>query len=269
RDVHGYIYHEEGGSLIILSRIVIFSILNLLAIIPKSLGRAVNLASIKPVSHELNSSLNQFKKSIRYNYYGVILFCLLSLFVYIFIHNIIDLFFVKQDWINDTIPLDIQTSIPFPHSINITYIDVIKKFITNAFVISIFGLAAINFSINSRIFIIFNFGRNISLFLSIIVVFILSYGIASYFLGVYLQSVFPGLIGFSLAQLIYGTLSLIITTSFYFKIVGKLLNINLDNLSIERLEPLRKQKNIFKYLRERKSKLDICLCQDKEINSDS
>ncbi|MGL5617873.1 MAG: hypothetical protein ACRCWU_02315 [Metamycoplasmataceae bacterium] len=259
REVHGYIYHEDGGSLIILSRIIIFSLLNLLAIIPKSLGRAVNLASIKPISDKLSSSLNQFKKSIKYNFYGIIVFCALSFLLYIFIHNIIDLFFSEQDWTKEIIPLDIQSSIPFPHSFNITYFDIIKKFISNAFVISLFAFAAINFSINLRIFIIFNFGRNLSLFISIIIVFILSYGIASYFLGVYFQSIFTGFVGFSLAQLIYGILSLIITTSFYFKIVAKLLKKNLEELSIKPLESFWSHKNIYKYLYERKLKLNICL----------
>ncbi|MGL5732706.1 MAG: hypothetical protein ACRCXE_01375 [Metamycoplasmataceae bacterium] len=269
REVHGYIYHEDGGSLIILSRIIIFSLLNLLATIPKSLGRAVNLASVKPISDKLYSSLNQFKKSLKYNFYGLIVFCFLSLLVYIFIHNITDAFFYEQDWTKQTIPLDVQSSIPFPHSADITYFDVIKKFISNAFVISLFAFAAINFSINLRIFIIFNFGRNLSLFLSIIVVFILSYGIISYFLGVYLQSVFPGFIGFSLAQLSYGILSLIITTSFYFKIVGKLLNKNLEEMSLEKLAPFWSHKNILKYFNERKLKLNICLNSKHEMNSSS
>ncbi|MGL5591109.1 MAG: hypothetical protein ACRDCH_03520 [Metamycoplasmataceae bacterium] len=268
-EVHSYIYHEDGGSLIILSRIIIFSLLNLLAIIPKSLGRAVNLASVKSISYELNSSLTQFKKSLKYNFYGLIVFLIISLLIFIFINNITDSLFSKQEWTGEIIPLDIQATIPFPHNVNITYIDVIKKFTSNSFLISLFAFAAINFSINLRIFITFNFGRNLNLFFSIITVFILSYGIASYFLGVYLQAELPGFIGFSIAQLIYGTLSLIITTSFYFKIVGKLLNKNLAKMSIETLKPFWSHKNIFKYLRERKIKLDICLNSNNEVNCDS
>ncbi|MGL5592017.1 MAG: hypothetical protein ACRDCJ_01515 [Metamycoplasmataceae bacterium] len=268
-EVHSYIYHEGGGSLIILSRIIIFSLLNLLAIIPKSLGRAVNLASVKPISYELNSSLTQFKKSLKYNFYGLIVFLIISLLIFIFIDNITESLFLKQEWTREIIPLDIQATIPFPHNVNITYIDVIKKFTSNAFLISLFAFAAINFSINLRIFITFNFGRNLNLFFSIITVFILSYGIASYFLGVYLQAALPGFIGFSIAQLTYGILSLIITTSFYFKIVGKLLKKNLAKMSIETLKPFWSHKNIFKYLRERKNKLDICLNSKNDINYDS
>lgn len=259
RKIHSYIYFQDGESLIILSRIIIFSILNILVIIPKSLGRAVNLSSVKPISEDLSSSMVQFRKSVNYNLHGIIFFSALSLVIYFFINNIVDTFFLEQTWTKQIIPWEQQASIPFAHSSNITYLEVIKKFISNAFLVSVFAQALINFSINLRIFTYFNFGRSIRLFIAIILIFVLSYGLGSYFLGVYLQSVFPGMIGFSLAQLIYGTLSLILTIAYYFKIVGKLLNKNLENLSEEKLDSFWKYKNIFKYWRDRKLKIKICL----------
>ncbi|MGL6125320.1 MAG: hypothetical protein ACRC1F_02395 [Metamycoplasmataceae bacterium] len=258
REVHSYLFFENGESLIILSRIIIFSILNLLVIVPKSIGRAVNLSSTKPIKGNLTSSLDQFRVSNKYNVYGTAFFLAASFIIYIFISNIVDSLFLEQTWTKEIIPLENQSSIPFPHNPNITYLEVIKKFVLDGFLISIFAQATINFGINLRIFTNFNFGGSIYLFSSIIFSFVLSYGLGSYFLGVHLQSFLPGMIGFSLTQLIYGVMSISLTTFYYFRILGKLLNENLENLSEEKLEKFWSHKNIFKYLSDRKTKIRVC-----------
>ncbi len=255
---NNYIYYKDGESLVIISRIIIFSILNMLVIIPKSLGRAINLSSTKPNKDNLNLAMNQFKTSRKYNFYGMLIFLFINFIIFFLINQITDVIFKHQVWTNDKISEHLNT-IPFPHNENITYLDVIKKFIWDGFIITVFAEAVINFTINIRIFIFFNLEKNIPLFILTVVMFFISYSFGGYFFGYYFQSHFPGVIGFALAQLIYGAVSFILNTFFYFKITNKRINTKLEKLNIEKLKPFLKYKNSFNYFKDRKTKMTLCL----------
>ncbi|MDK2819271.1 MAG: hypothetical protein KFW07_00385, partial [Mycoplasmataceae bacterium] len=253
-----YLFSDNGESLIIISRIIIFSIINLLVIIPKSLGRAINLSSEKPKSGDYKLSQRQFYIGQKYNFNGALLFLAFNLCIFFSLNGLVDFIFKTQTWTREIIPIEKQQSIPFNHNIDISYLDVIKKFVWNGFIISAIAQTIINFSINFRVLMFFNFQKSISLFLITIIFFFISYGLFSYFLGVYLQTIFPGMIGFFLSQIIYGFLSLLSVYVYYLIISRRYLNVYLKQIYEDELRPLYQYNNFLHYYIDKRIKIKTC-----------
>lgn len=253
-----YLFSNNGESLIIISRIIILSIVNLLVIIPKSLGRALNLSFEKPRNGDYNLSQKQFNIGQKYNFSGTLMFLLFNLCIFFTLNELVEFIFKTQTWTQEIISPEKQESIPFKHDSNISYLDIIKKFVWNGFIISAIAQSIINFAINFRVLLFLNFKTSISLFIITIFSFFLSYGFFSYFLGVYFQTTFPGMIGFLLSQIIYGFLSLLCVCIYYSIISRNHLNTCLRKINEEELIPLYKYNNFIRYYIDKKNKVKIC-----------
>ncbi|MGL4617281.1 MAG: hypothetical protein ACRCUM_03500 [Mycoplasmoidaceae bacterium] len=253
-----YLYTTDGEYLIIMSRIVIYSIINLLITIPRSMGRAINLYYDQPKLN-LKKSEKQFKESIILSIKVTIIFLLVGLIISTFIIYLVDFIFNNQGWSQQIIPSYIANTIPFPHGENIKYIDIIKKFIYEGFLLSLTAQTIQSMAINTRNAVFYNFKRKLRLFWIILLNFFIIEGILSYFLGVVMQKELPGMIGFSIAQIINASAALITILIGVCYCKNKLMNDILKSNNKDTLSPIYKSKSIKEYILERKKKRLICL----------
>ncbi|MGL5640555.1 MAG: hypothetical protein ACRDCD_02815 [Mycoplasmoidaceae bacterium] len=253
-----YLYTKDGEYLIIMSRVVIYSMINLLITISRSMGRAINLYHDQPKLN-LKQSEKQFKEAITFAIKVTIIFLLVGLIFSTFIVYLADFLFINQSWAQQVIPPDIAITIPFPHAENVKYIDIIKKFIYEGFLLSLTAQTIQSMAINTRNAAFYNFKRKLRVFWIILLNFFIIEGIASYFLGVVMQRQLPGMIGFAIAQIINASVALITVLIGVFYCKNKLMNDILKSNNKDALEPIYKYKSIKCYAINRKEKRLTCL----------
>ncbi len=253
-----YLYTENGEYLIVLSRVLVYSLINLMITLSRSMGRALNLHFDRPIL-DLKKSEKQFSISMKYSIIITIIFSLLGILFAFLMPFFVDGLFARQGWSFGVIPIVDQSSIPFPHIETIKYIDVIKKFAFEGFLISLGSQILLGLSINIRIGIFFNFKRDLKIFWVILFTFFVTISLGNYFLGVELQDELPGLIGFSIAQMINSFFALIIVLIGFVYTKHILINEILTSINEEKLKPIYKYKSLKKYSNDRAKKRLICL----------
>ena len=256
-----YLYTDNGEYLIIISRLVIYSIINLLITISRSMGRAINLYHEQPKLNLIKSE-SQFKQSLGMAIKITLVFLVIGLIISSFIINLVDLFFMNQSWSHQIIPESIANKIPFPHIENVRYVDLIKKFVFEGFLLSLIAQSIQSIAINTRVAVFFNFKRKLIVFWIILINFFIVEGIGSYFLGSVMQAQLPGMIGFAIAQIINATAALITIIIGIFYCKNRLIDDILKSKNKEQLTPIYKYKSLNKYIVHRKEKRLICLEDD-------
>lgn len=256
-----YLYTDNGEYLIIISRLVIYSIINLLITISRSMGRAINLYHEQPKLNLIKSE-SQFKQSLGMAIKVTLVFLVIGLIISSFIINLVDLFFMNQSWSHQIIPESIANKIPFPHAENVRYVDLIKKFVFEGFLLSLIAQSIQSIAINARVAVFFNFKRKLIVFWIILINFFIVEGIGSYFLGSVMQAQLPGMIGFAIAQIINATAALITIIIGIFYCKNRLIDDILKSKNKEQLTPIYKHKSLNKYIAHRKEKRLICLEDD-------
>lgn len=218
-----YLINDSGQYTIIITRIIVYNILNLLIIIPKSMSRAVTSRYIdKDTPYE---KMINYEKSMKICNWSLIVMVILGLIIFAFSNKIIDNLYEGDYWTKEPI----TSNYPVDYfGKNATYLTIIKEFFWRGLLFGIFSQLVINFSVCYRVVTYYYLDRNSKSFLLILLFFVIIYSTCNYFFGVYLQHIFRGLIGFMLTIMIYGIVSSIIiwfvAHSAKIKIINEWLN---------------------------------------------
>ncbi len=201
-----YLINDQGQYILILSRISVYNILNSLTIIPRSMSSTM-LFKYNDKRKTPEDRIIGFEKSKWYCFYADSSILILGLFICIFSNNIVDDLYGNIDSflvnVNKEYPIDY-------YGANATYLDLIKKIFKQGLFLGAIAQSILHYSIYYRIITYYFFKRNVKNFLLIILSFLICYGIGNYFLGVYYQYIFRGLIGYMWAVLIFGVISIMI-----------------------------------------------------------
>lgn len=218
-DREKYLITESGQYTIIITRIIVYNILNLLIIIPKSMARAVTSRYIeKDTPYQ---KMTNYHKSMKICNWSLLVMVIFGLIIFIFSDKIISNLYEGNEWamqkISSNYPIDFFGE-------DATYLTIIKEFFWRGLLFGIFSQLVINYSVCYRVTTYYYLDRNAKSFLVILSFFIIIYSTCNYFFGVYYQYIFRGLTGFMLTIIIYGTVSTIIIWYVSYSAKIKLIN---------------------------------------------
>lgn len=196
----------DGHYLLIITRIGVYNIINLIIIIPKSMSNAL-IVKYRNSKSTPKERLKSFEISRRFSIITIWSMFFIGLIIWCFSDNIVDLIYGGISWTEEYVPAGYPVKY---FGENIQYIDIMRDFFRKGLLFGIIAQFMVQYSIYYRV-ISYNFlKRDKKNFLFIMIVFALCYGVGNYILGVYLQHVFRGIVGFMLTLFIYGVLASII-----------------------------------------------------------
>ena len=193
--------------------------------------------------------------------YSLVVMLVIGLIIFIFSGKIIDNLYEGVEWTNEPVRE------PYPINYfgkNARYIDIIKSFFWRGLLFGIFAQLINNFSICYRVITYYYLERNTKSFIIMLIFFAIIYSLGNYFFGVYLQSVFKGLIGFMLTISIYGVISTIIIAFVSYNMKFKLMNEWISNHYDDCLEQSKKI-NVLYTLKKMRYYKELLLSIDKRV----
>lgn len=198
-----YLVTSGGLYTIIISRIIIYNIFNVLMCIPKSASRSILFSH--RLSKNVENNLRTEEMLKKYCFYSILVTLIIGIIIFFSLNSIVESLFHNS-------PIETENIYPnrLIYANEKTYLDLIKRFVYQGFGIGFIGQLLVNIGIIYRVITFFFYGRNPLNFFITVAAFLIILGLGNYFLAIYWQDVFNGLIGFMLSFLLYGLISLVL-----------------------------------------------------------